>query len=153
MNASTTSATADTMTPLRRNLLRACYLLLVVGLGLTAWPRLLTSGLDRPLLDGAFDAVLCALQLLAIVGLFAPARMILVLVFEVCWKAIWVLAVAVPLWWRGTVTPEVSETLFACALAVPFVLVIPWRALVRDLTRQSEPWRTTPSGPGIPAVR
>lgn len=146
MSASTTSAPADTITPLRRNLLRACHLLLAVGLGLTAWPRLLTSGLDRPLMDGAFDAVLCALQLLAVAGLFAPVRMVVVLVFEVLWKAIWVLAVAVPLWWRDAVTPEVSETLFACVWAAPFIVVIPWRALVRDLIRQREPWRTAPAG-------
>ncbi|MFL1376034.1 hypothetical protein [Nocardiopsis protaetiae] len=140
MNAPTSSATADT-TPLRRNLLRACHLLLVVGLGLTAWPRLLASGADGPLIDGAFDAVLCAVQLLAVAGLFAPVRMVLVLVFEVLWKAVWVLVVAVPLWSRGAVTPEVAETLFACAWAVPFVVVIPWRALVRDLVGGREPWR------------
>lgn len=147
MNVSTTSAPADTVTPVRRNLLRGCHLLLAVGLGLTAWPRLLASGLDRPVVDGAFDAVLCALQLLAVAGLFAPVRMVVVLVFEVLWKAIWVLSVAVPLWWRDAVTPEVTETLFACVWAVPLVIAIPWRALARDLIRLHEPWRTTPGGP------
>ncbi|RKS10281.1 hypothetical protein DFP74_6043 [Nocardiopsis sp. Huas11] len=145
MNAPTLSATADTITPLRRNLMRACYLLMVVGLALTAWPRLLGSGPDRPLMDGTFDAVLCAMQLLSVVGLFAPVRMAAVLVFEVLWKAIWVLVVAVPLWWRGAVTPEVSETLFAFAFALPFIVIIPWRALVGDLLRGREPWRAAPA--------
>ncbi|MDT0327548.1 hypothetical protein [Nocardiopsis lambiniae] len=153
MNASTTSATTDTITPLRRNLLRACHLLLVVGLGLTAWPRLLASGPDRPVIDGAFDAVLCALQLLAIAGLFAPVRMVAVLVFEVLWKAIWVLVVAVPLWSRDALTPEVTETLFACAFAVPFVVIIPWRALVGDLIRRREPWHGAPAETGVPGER
>jgi hypothetical protein len=145
MNTSTGSVPAlDTITPLRRNLMRACYLLMVAGLALTAWPRLLTAGPDRPLMDGTFDAVLCALQLLSIVGFFAPVRMAALLVFEVLWKAIWVLVVAVPLWSSGTITPEVSETLFAFSFAVPFVFIIPWRALIRDLVHGRESWRTAP---------
>lgn len=145
MDTLTRSATTDTITPLRRNLMRACYLLMVVGLALVAWPRLLTSGSDRPLIEGTFDAVLCALQLLSIVGFFAPVRMAAVLVFEVLWKGIWVLVVAVPLLWSGGMTPEVSETLFAFSFAVPFVFIIPWRALVHDLVRAREPWRAAPT--------
>lgn len=141
MRPSTRSATTDTITSLRRNLMRACYLLMAVGLALTAWPRLLTSGPDRPLMDGTFDAVLCALQLLAVAGVFAPVRMAAVLVLEVLWKTIWVLVVAVPLWWDDAVTPEVTETLFAFSFAVPFLFVIPWRALVGDLVRAREPWQ------------
>ncbi|MDR7382683.1 hypothetical protein [Promicromonospora iranensis] len=141
MDTSTRSATIDTITPLRRNLMRACYLLMVVGLALVAWPRLLTSGFDRPLIEGTFDAVLCALQLLSVVGLFAPVRMAAMLVFEVLWKAIWVLVVAVPMLWSGGLTTEASETLFAFSFAVPFVFIIPWRALARDLLRGREPWR------------
>jgi hypothetical protein len=145
MNASTVATTATAISPLRHNLLRACHLLMVVGLALTAWPRLLTSGLDRPIMDGAVDAMLCALQLLAILGLFAPVRMVFVLVFDVLWKAIWVLVIALPMWWRGAVTPDVAETLFACAVAIPILVLIPWTALTRDLLRHRERWRASPA--------
>lgn len=140
MNAAAPSPRHIAIPLLRRNLLRACHLLLVVGLGLTAWPRLLSAGADRPLMDGVVDAVLCALQLLATVGVFAPVRMVVVLVFDVLWKVIWVAVVALPLWLQNEVTPGVIETLFACAWAIPFVVIIPWRALLRALVASPEPW-------------
>jgi len=134
-------AANPTITPLRRNLLRACYLLLVVGLGLTAWPRLVLGGADRPMMDGVVDAMLCAMQLLAIIGLFSPVRMLLVMLFDILWKALWVGIIALPLVVRGEVTPGVAETLFACAWVLPFVVIVPWRYFVRTHLRSSEPWR------------
>jgi hypothetical protein len=128
-------------TPLRRNLLRACYLLLVVGLGLTAWPRLVLGSADRPLMDGVVDAMLCGMQLLAIIGLFSPVRMLPVILFDIVWKALWVGIVALPLVLRGEVTQGVAETLFACAWVLPFVVIVPWGYVVRHYLRVSEPWR------------
>lgn len=141
MNTQTQARRVDTLSVVRRNLLRACFALMAVGLGFTAWPRLLTAVPDRPLMDGVVDAVLCAMQLLAIVGIFAPARMLPILVFEVLWKAIWALSVALPLAINGEVSGEVAETLFACAIAVPFVFIIPWRTIVAELTAERESWR------------
>lgn len=135
-----------TPTPLRRNLLRACYLLLVVGLGLTAWPRLILGGSDRPLMDGVVDAMLCAMQLLAIIGLFSPVRMLPVILFDIVWKALWVGIVALPLVLRGEVDAGVAETLFACAWVLPFVVIVPWGYVVRHYLRAAEPWRRSAEG-------
>jgi hypothetical protein len=137
--AAPTSPTSPT--PLRRNLLRACYLLLVVGLGLTAWPRLVLGGAERPLMDGVVDAMLAGMQLLAIIGLFSPVRMLPVILFDIVWKALWVGIVALPLVVRGEVTPGVAETLFACAWVVPFLVIVPWGWVYRNLLRSSEPFR------------
>ena len=143
-NPSTATSRAAVSIP-RRNALRACYLLMVVGLGATAWPRLLTAAPDRPLMDGVVDAVLCGLQLLAMVGLFSPVRMLTVLVFDVLWKVIWVAAVAIPRWVDHTVDADVTETLFAAAWAIPFVVIIPWRVVVAEVLRRGEPWRRADS--------
>lgn len=140
MNTLTLTPSHVAISLLRRNLLRACHLLIAVGLGLTAWPRLLSSGADRPLMDGVVDAVLCALQLLAIVGVFAPVQMVVVLIFDALWKIIWVAVVALPLWLNDRVTPGVIETLFACSWAIPFLFIIPWRAILRLLVESPEPW-------------
>lgn len=137
----TISDLPETVSIVRRNLLRACHLLLVVGLGLTAWPRFLSSGTERPLMDGVVDAMLCGLQLLAIVGLFAPVRMLPVILFDIVWKALWVIVVAVPAVMNGRMSPGVTETLFACAWAIPFLLIVPWRYAFRAYVREAEPWR------------
>ncbi len=133
------------MSPLRRNLLRGCYLLLAVGLGLTAWPRLLAAAPQRPLEAGVVDAVLCAVQLLAVVGFLTPVRMLPLLVFEVLWKAVWLLSVAVPLWVQGGTTDGLAATAFACAWAVPVVVVVPWRTVLGSVLATTEPW-VTPRG-------
>ncbi|UYN84426.1 MAG: hypothetical protein KIT89_04335 [Microcella sp.] len=135
------SATHPVVSPARRLALRACYLLLVVGLGLTAWPRLILASPDQPLMTGVVDAMLCGMQLLAIVGLFSPVRMLAVIVFDVLWKLIWVGVVAVPLAVSGEISAGVAETLFACAWAVPFLVIVPWVQLAQRLLGSPEPWR------------
>ena len=126
---------------IRRNVLRGCHLLMAVGLGLTAWPSLLTAEPGRPVMEGVVDAVLCAMQLLAVAGVFAPVRLLPMLVFDVLWKVIWVGAVAIPLAQAGQISEPVAEILFACAWAIPFVFIIPWRAIVGEFTSEKEQWR------------
>jgi hypothetical protein len=92
-------------------------------------------------MDGVVDAMLCGMQLLAIIGLFSPVRMLPVILFDIVWKALWVGIVALPLVLRGEVTQGVAETLFACAWVLPFVVIVPWGYVVRHYLRVSEPWR------------
>jgi hypothetical protein len=80
-------------------LLRSLYLLLVVGLGVTVWPALLARTAWIPSLSpwtGIGDSMLAALSLLAIVGLRYPLKMLPLLLFEMTWKSIWLLGVAIP---------------------------------------------------------
>ncbi len=64
---------------LRLNLLRACYLLMFVGLALVVWPQILFGAAELPLMTGAANALLGALGLLCGLGIRArphvtPAR-------------------------------------------------------------------------------
>lgn len=67
---------------LRLNLLRAGYLLLVVGIGVAMWPTLLRAGPELELMHGAALSMLCALGLLAVLGLRYPLQMLPLLMFE-----------------------------------------------------------------------
>lgn len=125
---------------LRLHPLRACYLLMAVGISLNFWPYVLNGAAERPMLEGAVNALIGTLGLLAIVGLFSPIRMLPLLVFEVTWKAVWCLSVALPRWLAGTIDAEIASTLFACAIVIPFVFIIPWGYVVRTYGLQSERW-------------
>ncbi len=107
--------------------LRAGYLLLVVGLGLTIWPSLVHH--DHPWLlpQGVVHAMLGALSALAILGLRYPLRMLPLLLFEVAWKAIWLVVIALPLWTAHQLDPATTETAFECLMAVIFLVLVPWR--------------------------
>lgn len=119
----------------RIKLLRACYLLLFVGLVVVVWPQILTKATELPFDKGITNSLLGSVALLAVVGLVYPVHMLPLLVFEVLWKSIWVISVAVPSWQEDSLDPEMVEALFACAFAVPFLFIIPWRSipyLLRD---------------------
>ena len=84
---------------LRRNLLRASYLVLVVGLSIKYAP-VIGDLASAPRMDGVVVTLLSAMGLLSIAGLFSPVRMLPLLVFEIAWKSIWVGTVALPM--RGS---------------------------------------------------
>lgn len=117
------TATADV--PLwRLHILRATYLLIIVGLGATVVPELFDHG---PTDRGVITGVLSGIWLLAFLGLRYPLQMLPLLFFEFAWKAAWLIkfgmpqwsAVEVPLTWAG----DFPAILFGVVL---MPLVIPW---------------------------
>ncbi len=107
--------------------LRATYLLMVVGLGITNWPMIVSPPADLSHMSSVVRAVLGAVSLLALSGLRYPIKMLPLLFFELIWKTIWVIAYGLPLWSAGKLDAGTSETMMACVLGlVIFPLAIPW---------------------------
>ena len=130
------------ISPLRLNLLRGGYLLLVVGIGAGMWPVLLRDGPELQLMHGATLSMLCAVGLLAILGLRYPLRMLPLLMFEMTWKAIWMLRIALPLWSADRLDENFMATVVACAVALVFPFIIPWRYVLATYVRlPAEPWK------------
>lgn len=126
----------------RINLLRAGYLLLIVGLGLTVWPAILDPAKAWEPDRGVIVAMLGALSLLALVGLRHPVRMLPLLFWEISWKALWLLRVALPLWAGGRLDAAAAETAIECLIAVLIGLVIPWDHVWRAyVLAPAERWR------------
>ena len=119
---------------------RACYLLLFVGLSVQTVPELLGPIVAAPLMEGAVTAMLGALGVLSILGLFAPLRMLPLLLFEMTWKLIWTLSVALPKWRAGTLGEDFIEMIFACAFVVPFFFIFPWRYAAAQYRASLDPW-------------
>jgi len=126
---------------LRLYLLRASYLLLVVGLGLTIWPVIISHAPTWERMHSVAACLLGALSLLSVLGLRFPLRMLPLLLFEIAWKAIWLTAVALPLWRAQRMDAATSETAIECLMVVIFLFTIPWDYVVRAyVTAAGDRW-------------
>ena len=125
----------------RLTLLRAGYLLLVIGLGLTIWPSILDPAQGWSLMGGVVTSMLGAMSALALIGLRHPLKMLPLLFFEMTWKTIWLLRVALPLWSAGRLDDATTETVYECLLIAVFPFLIPWRYVFETYIRKAgDPW-------------
>ncbi len=126
----------------RLNLLRAGYLLLVVGLGITLWPSILDLSRTWGLMHGVVVSMLGAMSALAVLGLKYPLQMLPLLFFEMGWKTLWLLRVALPLWSADKLDAATLQTVYECLGVVIFPLIIPWPHVFRTYFKKAgDPWR------------
>jgi hypothetical protein len=124
----------------RLYVLRATYLLLVVGLGAMILPSLVRH---EPLARGVIASLLGAVWVLAFVGLRYPLQMLPILMFELVWKTIWLIAFGLPQWSSGQVPPTFAEDFPNIVFGVVLMpLVIPWGYVYRHYVKQrADRWR------------
>lgn len=130
----------------RLYLLRALYLLIVVGLGIVQWPVVIDQIIHQEksweLMDGVVACMLTSFSVLSILGLRYPLQMLPLLLWELGWKSIWLIVVALPLWTAGQMDESTWETASACLLVVIFPFIIPWRyVLTNYVKKRGERWR------------
>ena len=135
-----TNSTGDEVSLARLYVLRATYLLLVVGLGATIVPPLIDHA---PIARGVIPSLLGGVWLLAFIGLKYPLQMLPLLLFEFAWKTIWLLAFGLPQWSAGQMPPTFTEDFRAIAAGVILMpIVIPWGYVYRRYIRQpAARWR------------
>ena len=124
----------------RLYVLRAAYLLLVVGLGAMIVPDIVSH---RPMDRGVIASLLGGIWLLAFLGLRYPLRMLPLLMFEFGWKAVWMVAYGLPQWSADRFPPTFAEDFFNIAFGVVLMpLVIPWTYVWRHyVTQPGARWR------------
>jgi hypothetical protein len=124
----------------RLYLLRATYLLLVIGLGALIVPQLINHA---PIARGVIPSLLGGIWLLAFIGLKYPLQMIPLLMFEFAWKTVWLLAFGLPQWSAGQMPPTFTEDFQSIAFGVILMpIVIPWGYVYRHYIRQpAARWR------------
>jgi hypothetical protein len=125
---------------IRLHVLRAAYLLLVIGLGAMIVPQLVSHELTS---RGVIPSLLGAVWALAFLGLRYPLQMLPVLMFEFVWKAIWMVAYGLPQWSAGALPPTFADDMFNIAFGVILMpLVIPWGYVWRHyVVAPPERWR------------
>jgi hypothetical protein len=145
------ASTAATMTPplesaaeaevslFRLYVLRAMYLVLVIGLGAMIVPEIVSHELAS---RGVIPSLLGAVWLLAFLGLRYPLELLPLLMFELAWKAIWMIAYGLPQYSSGVQPPTFAEDSFNIAFGAVLLLVIPWGYAWRHyVKRPGARWR------------
>ncbi len=137
-----------TVSCFRLNLLRAFYLVLVVGLGIEMWPTLIYHVYGMKLDSGTMVCMLWALSTLSILGVRYPLQMLPLLLFEITWKAAWLLTVALPHWLRGQWSENLGSATFAVGLIVFFIPFVPWSYVFDHyVKKQGDRWWRSAAAP------
>ena len=112
---------------LRLYLLRAMYLIVVVGLGLVIWPGIIMHSGKWDLMKSVTQCMLGAFSIMCLIGLRYPLLMIPALLWELVWKTMWLLIVALPSWQSGQMDERMMGTVTDCIPVILIVFIMPWK--------------------------
>jgi len=138
----TSSAATSEVSLFRLYTLRACYLVMAAGLGVVIWPVVIHHTSELAATGGIRVALLAGLGLTAALGLRYPVQMLPVLLFELTWKAIYLIAFALPLWSAHQINAAVAEDIKAVLWVVIFLPLIPWSYVFRHyVLKRGDRWK------------
>ena len=142
------------VSPIRLWVMRAMYLIVAAGLGLTIWPLIVSHAPALPRMTGVAFALLGTIGLLSLLGLRYPLQMLPLLLFELTWKAVWLGAFALPRWLDGTLDEAMRTSVFETSLGAVLIVVIPWRYVWANyVVRPGDPWKLRRSANEEPTAR
>jgi hypothetical protein len=122
--------------------LRLCYFILSAGIGTFYWPSVIHHTSDFAISSGIQFSLLAGLGAIALLGFRYPVQMIPILLFEMTWKAIYLIAFALPLWRANQITDAAAEDIKAVLFVVIFIPLIPWRFVFANyVMRRGERWK------------
>jgi len=111
---------------LRLYTLRVAYFIMSAGLGAFIWPNVIHHTNEFATTRGIQVALLAGLGLTAALGLRYPLKMLPILLFELTWKAIYLIAFALPLWSAHQINPATAEDIQSVLMVVILIPLIPW---------------------------
>jgi hypothetical protein len=122
--------------------LRFCYLVMAAGIGVYYWPSVIHHTSAFAATQGIQFALLAGLGATAALGLRYPVQMLPVLLFELTWKAIYLIAFALPLWSAHQIDAATAEDIKAVLMVVIFLPFIPWRyVLAHYVLERGDRWK------------
>lgn len=122
----------DGVRPINVYLLRVFYVLMPLFVGTAAWRSILTHEGPWDPVRAVAVCVWAAYPTLSVLGILHPIRMLPLFLFMLAYKAIWLAAIAYPLWragalW-GTPTGDIAGDFLGLPLAI---LAVPWGYVFR----------------------
>jgi hypothetical protein len=141
VNEVTSRATAPGEVSLfRLYTLRLAYLNMAAGIGVYFWPNVIHHSNEFAIARGIQFALLAGLGLIAALGLRYPLQMLPILLFELTWKAIYLLAFALPS--AHQIDAATAEDIKSVLMVVIFIPLIPWRyVFAHYLLKQGDRWK------------
>jgi hypothetical protein len=122
--------------------LRAAYFVMAAGLGTFIWPTVIHHTSELAATHGVQVALLAGLGATAALGLRYPVQMLPVLLFEFIWKAIYLIAFALPLWSAHQINAATAEDIKAVLMVVIFIPLIPWRyVFAQYVLKHGDRWK------------
>ena len=123
--------------------MRAMFLLITLGMGSIIWPLMFRHG-EWGVMHSVANSMLAALTLCTALGVRYPLRMLPLLLFELAWKTIWLLMIALPLWSSHQLSAEAMSTVRDCIPGIILCpIVIPWQYVWRHYVREpGDRWRS-----------
>jgi hypothetical protein len=122
--------------------LRVGYLILAAGLGVYIWPDVIHHTSDLAISGGVQISLLAGIGATALLGLRYPVQMVPLLLFELIWKAIYLIGFALPLWRAHQITAAAAQDIQACLMVVIFLPLIPWRYVFKNyVLARGERWK------------
>jgi len=141
-NAATLRAATLEVSLFRLYTLRVAYLIMAGGLGVYVWPTVIHHTNQFGATHGIQFALLAGIGAAAALGLRYPVQMLPILLFELAWKAIYLVAFALPLWSAHQITPVVAQDITSVVMVVVLVPLIPWRyVLAHYALMHSDRWK------------
>jgi hypothetical protein len=134
--------TATEVSLFRLYTLRVAYFVMAAGLGVYYWPAVVHHTNEFAATEGIQFALLAGLGATAALGLRYPVQMVPLLLFEMTWKAIYLVAFALPLWSAHQINAAVAEDIRAVLMVVIFIPLIPWRyVFAQYLLKRGDRWK------------
>jgi len=133
---------------LRLYVLRGTYLIGAVGLAVSVWPVLLDHSTDWASTHGTVAGIMAGLSVMSLLGLRYPLKMLPILVLELVWKSIYLVAVSLPAWLAGQLDANLLSNAKTCLGSVIVLLIIlPWPYLFTHYIKApAERWRGAAAG-------
>ncbi len=126
----------------RIHCIRLLFLLMAGFMGSFVWYRLLFESADLPVQQGLARSMLAALALLSLLGVRYPIQMLPLMIYEVAWKTIWLLLIALRAWLAGKWTQDIEGLFQDCIGIILAYLFMPWRYVwARYVVQPMEPLR------------
>lgn len=128
--------------------LRLIFAAMAAVLGMEQWSKILGGSTGWSDWKGLGHSMLAALALLAVVGVFHPIKLLPLMLYEIVWKSVWLLGVALPAYLGGRAVPDIVAILPSSIGIVLVSILIPWRYVWwRYVSEPVEPWRNLRKGP------
>ena len=128
--------------------LRAMYLFTVVGFGMYLLPNILHHSKPWEFWEGIVQCMLLTFWLLSVLGIRYPLQMLPVMLWEIVWKVLWYLMVALPQYQSGHMDDATVANAITCAPVLLLIIAMPWRYVFQRYVKQAgDPW-SKPSSAG-----